>query len=150
MLETCPVPILINSYDSVYISLCLPVLRGKWKHTKISIYMCKFNANSVHFLFFITAYGRNQSGCEKAKKSGNFTLYTLGFLTIYILFALMKMTICFKHLEVSNIISCDSWYYGRLSDFKLSKKPFQFMKYVIKKKFQPKIQEIFNLIAEWM
>ena len=30
------------------------------------------------------------------------------FLTIYILSALMKISMCFRHLELSHIMSCDS------------------------------------------
>ena len=56
-------------------------------------------------------YGRNQSGCEKAKKkSVIFTLYTLGFLDHLHFFAWMKITMGFKHLEASHIMSGDSWY----------------------------------------
>jgi len=51
----------------------------------------------------------------------------LVFLTIYIFFALMKITMCFKHLEASHIMSCDTVIAdtkAQLSDFKLGKKLF--------------------------
>ena len=50
-------------------------------------------------------YGRNQSGCEKAKSVGFLPFILLVLLTIYISVALMKITICFKQLEASNIMS---------------------------------------------
>ena len=56
----------------------------------------------------LNIYGSNQSGCGKAKKMGCLPSILLVFLTIYICFALMKITMCFKHLEASHIMSCDS------------------------------------------
>ena len=53
-------------------------------------------------------YGRNQSGCEKAKNVGFLPFILLVFLTIYIVVALMKITMCFKQLEASHIMSWDS------------------------------------------
>ena len=44
----------------------------------------------------------------KRQKNGIFTLYTLRFLDHLYCFALMKITMCFKHLEASHIMSCDS------------------------------------------
>ena len=44
----------------------------------------------------------------------------------------MKITMCFKHLEASNIMSCDTE--SQLSDFKLDRMLFQFMSYKIFKK----------------
>ena len=53
-------------------------------------------------------YERNQSGCEKAKKMG-FVAFTLCiFLTIDILFALLKINMRFKHVEAGHIMSFDS------------------------------------------
>ena len=50
----------------------------------------------VHYLHLIlTIYGRNQSGCEKAKYVGFLPFILLVFLTIYIWIALMKITMCF-------------------------------------------------------
>ena len=60
----------------------------------------------------------------------------------------MKITMCFKHLEASHIMSCDTK--ARLSDFKLGQNLFQFMRYKIKKNGQPTIQESLNLIAQVM
>ena len=53
-------------------------------------------------------YGRNQSGCEKAKKVGFLASILWVFLTFYIVFALLKINMCFKHLEASHIMSFDS------------------------------------------
>ena len=53
-------------------------------------------------------YGRNQSGCEKAKKVGFVASKLWVFLTMYIVFAWLKIDMCFKHLEVSHIMSFDS------------------------------------------
>ena len=61
-----------------------------------------------HVKISVAIYGRNQSGCEKAKKVGFLPSILWVFLTIYICFALMKITMCFKHLEASHIMSCDS------------------------------------------
>ena len=56
----------------------------------------------------ICTYGKNQSGYEKAKKLG-FLFSILGvFLTTYVVFALLKINKCFKHLEASHIMSFDS------------------------------------------
>ena len=44
------------------------------------------------------------------------------FFTIYIFVDLMKITMSFKQLEASHIMSWDGWYYGL--DFKLNKKLF--------------------------
>ena len=65
---------------------------------------CEVVASST----FWQIYGRNQSGCEKDKKMGFLPSILWVFLTIYISFALMKITMCFKHLEESHIMSCDS------------------------------------------
>ena len=54
------------------------------------------------------SYGRNQSGCKNAKEVGFLPSILWVFLTIYIFVALMKITMCFKQLEASNIMSCDS------------------------------------------
>ena len=53
-------------------------------------------------------YGRNQSGCEKAKHVEFLPFILWVFLTIYIFIALMKITMCFKQLEASHIMSWDS------------------------------------------
>ena len=54
------------------------------------------------------AYGRNQSGCEKAKNVG-FLPFILGaVLTINIFVNLMKIPMCFKQLEASHIMSWES------------------------------------------
>ena len=58
--------------------------------------------------FLNFTYGRNQSGCEKAKKMGFLPFDLWVFLTIYIFVALMKITRCFKQLEASHIMSLDS------------------------------------------
>ena len=55
-----------------------------------------------------TAYARNQSGCKNAKKVGFLPSLLWVFLTIYICVALMKLTMCFKQLKASHIISWDS------------------------------------------
>ena len=56
----------------------------------------------------LSTYGRKQSGCEKAKKVEFLVSVLWVFLTIYIVFALLKINMCFKHLEASHIMSCDS------------------------------------------
>ena len=53
---------------------------------------------------FTILFGSNQSGYEKAKDLGFLPFILWIFLTIYNLFALMKITICFKQLEVSHIM----------------------------------------------
>ena len=40
----------------------------------------------------------------------DFTVYTLGFLDHIHFLSLMEITMGFKHLDVSHIMSCDSWY----------------------------------------
>ena len=55
-------------------------------------------------------YGRNQSGCEKAKKKWDFHPLYFGFSWPFTFFALMTITMCFNHLEASHIMSCNSWY----------------------------------------
>ena len=44
----------------------------------------------------------------KKQKSGIFTPYNLDFLDDLHFFALMKITMVFKHLGASIVISCDS------------------------------------------
>ena len=53
-------------------------------------------------------YGRNQSGCEKAKNLVFLPFILWVFLTIYIFVALMKITMCFKQLGASHNMSWDS------------------------------------------
>ena len=56
-------------------------------------------------ILYLFIFGRNQSGCEKTKKKVGFLPSTLWILlAIYICFALMKTTMCFKHLEASHIM----------------------------------------------
>ena len=50
-------------------------------------------------------YGRNQSGCKNAKKMGFLPSFLWVFLSIYIFVALMNITMCFKKLEASYIMS---------------------------------------------
>ena len=52
-------------------------------------------------------YGRNQSGCEKAKKLRFLPFILWVSLTIYIFVALMKISMCLKQLEASHIMSWD-------------------------------------------
>ena len=59
---------------------------------------------SLNVLKFI--YGRNPSGCEWAKNVDFLPFILLG--TIYISVALMKITMCFKQVEASHIMSWDS------------------------------------------
>ena len=54
--------------------------------------------------FGIRTYGKNPSGCEKANK----VVFLLSILDHLHFFALIKITICFKHLKASHILSCDS------------------------------------------
>ena len=54
--------------------------------------------------FGIHVYGRNQSGCEKAKNVGFLPFILWIFITIYICVALMKLTMCFKELEAHILI----------------------------------------------
>ena len=44
----------------------------------------------------------------KGKKSGMFTLYSLGFLDHYIFADLIKITMCLRQLEARYIMSWDS------------------------------------------
>ena len=55
-------------------------------------------------------YGRNQSGCKKAKHVEFLPFILWVFWTIYIFVALMKITMCFKQVEASHIMSWDSRY----------------------------------------
>ena len=73
---------------------------------------CMWNAKVyVNMLIkFEAIYGRNQSVCEKAKSLEFLPPILWVFLTIYIFYALMKIIMCFKHLEASHTMSCDSWY----------------------------------------
>ena len=68
--------------------------------------------NKLHPLYHCSLYiyGRNQSGCEKAKNLGFLTFILWVFLTIYIWIALMKITKCFNYLEANHIMSWNSWY----------------------------------------
>ena len=45
---------------------------------------------------------------KRLKKVGFLLSIRWVFLTIYIIVALMKISICFKQLESSHIMSCDS------------------------------------------
>jgi hypothetical protein len=62
----------------------------------------------VFGVFALDIYGRNQSECEKAKNVEFLAFILWVFLTIYISVALMKITMCFKQLEASHIMSWDS------------------------------------------
>ena len=53
----------------------------------------------------IYVYGRNQSGCEKAKKYGIFTLYSLGFLDHLHFYYFKGITMCLKQIEAGHIMS---------------------------------------------
>ena len=68
--------------------------------------------NTYCYLIWILSqkalFGRNQSGCEKAKKVGFLPFIIWVFLTNYIFFALIEFTMCFKHLEASHIMSFDT------------------------------------------
>ena len=60
------------------------------------------------FKIELRLYGRNQSGCEKAKM-WNFYPLLFGFSQPFThFFALMKISMCFKQLEASHIMSWDS------------------------------------------
>ena len=52
--------------------------------------------------------GGTRQDVKRLKKSGIFTLYTLGYLDHLIIFALTKITMFFNNLEASHIISFDS------------------------------------------
>ena len=65
---------------------------------------------TMNFVDSRLTYGRNQSGCEKAKNLGFLPFILWVFLTIYIWIALMKITMCFYCLEASHIMSWNSWY----------------------------------------
>ena len=79
-----------------------------------------------------TAYGRNQSGCEKAKKVRFLTSILWVFLTIYTFFYFHKNYHVLKASrgESYNVIADTE---AQFSDFKLGKKLFQFMRYEILK-----------------
>ena len=57
---------------------------------------------------------------------------------------------CFKHLEVSHIMSCVSWYQGQALRFLIRSKDLPIYEIWDFKTCQSKIQESLNLIAEWM
>ena len=59
--------------------------------------------------FFSAHYMGGFSQDVKRQKKMGFLLFILWvFLTIYIFVALMKLIMCFKHLEASHIMSWDS------------------------------------------
>ena len=89
-----------------------------------------------------TVYGRNQPGCEKTKKVGFLPLILWVFLTFYIFVVLIKLTMCFKQLEASLIMPWEADTKAQLSDFKLSKKLFLFMRYDILKSFNSKFKKV--------
>ena len=89
---------------------------GTWTY----VYSHLQHQNSYHKIISLNCiYGRNQSGCKKAKKVGLLPFVLWLFLTIFIFVDLMKITMCFKQLEASNGIADTK---AQLSDFKLSKK----------------------------
>ena len=52
--------------------------------------------------------GGTSQDVKTLTESEIFTSILWVLLTIYIFFALMKITMCSKHLEASHIMSCDS------------------------------------------
>ena len=52
-------------------------------------------------------YGRNESGCEKAKNVGFYPCILWVFMTIYTFVALMKINMCFRQLKARHIMSWD-------------------------------------------
>ena len=62
----------------------------------------------VEDFLFLPIYGRNQSGCEKARNVGFLPFIIWAFLTIFIFVALMKLAMCFKQLQASHIMLWDS------------------------------------------
>ena len=52
--------------------------------------------------------GGTSHDVKRLKKMGFLPSLFWVFLTIYIFVALMKITMCFKQLEASHIMSCDS------------------------------------------
>ena len=56
----------------------------------------------------LNIYGRNQSGCEKAKYVGFLPFILWVFLNIYVFVDLIKITTFFKQLEANHIMSWKS------------------------------------------
>ena len=52
--------------------------------------------------------GGTSQDVKRLNKMGLLPSILWVLLTIYIFFALLKITMCFKHLEASHIMSCDS------------------------------------------
>ena len=52
--------------------------------------------------------GGTSQDVKRLKKMGFSTSILWVFLTIYIVFALLEINMCFKHLEASHIMSYDS------------------------------------------
>ena len=70
--------------------------------------------------------GGTSQDVKRLKKNGFYPLY-FGFSWPFIFFAFPEIIMCFKQLEESNIMSCDTK--AQLSDFKLGQKLFQFLRY---------------------
>ena len=57
--------------------------------------------------------GGTSQDVKRLKKKGCLPSIFWVFLTINIFFALLKITMCLRHLEESHIMSCDNCYKGQ-------------------------------------
>ena len=87
-----------------------------YQQKKFTCFKCEKVWQMIVFLTFYhnfclyeqSVYGNNQSGCEKLNNLGFVPFNLWVFLTIYIFVALMIITMCFKQLKASHIMSWDS------------------------------------------
>ena len=75
----------------------------------------------------------------KGKKVEFLASLLLDFFTLYIVFALLQINMFFKHLEASHLIADTK---AQLSDFKLGKRLFQFLRYEILKICNQKFNKV--------
>ena len=90
-----PSPLFLHYQQVGAVPFCCQVIQCHYNWEQLQA-----NINSI--------YGRNQSGCEKAKNAGFLPFILWIFMTVYIFVALMKITICCKQLEAIHIMSWDS------------------------------------------
>ena len=90
-----------------------PLKSAKVQRKLHSIVICVsvlyyYNVSTVIVTYDLYLYMRGTSQDVKRLEMGFLAFILWVFLTIYIVFALLKINMCFKHLEASHIMSFDS------------------------------------------
>ena len=85
----------------------LVCLRVACLAVNIWLYIIQFITSCLSFAY-LTVYGWNQPGREKAKKWGIIPFMYWVLLTTYIFFDLLEIVMSLKHIEASHIMAFNS------------------------------------------